>query len=62
METKSMKKLSKSGCSSTRHVLELRAELARRIASLVGSKEKLISDIPGLLLVHRAYRTHLRDV
>jgi AraC-like DNA-binding protein len=36
---------------------ELRAELARKIAFLVGSKEKLITGIPGLLLSRRTAPT-----
>ncbi len=35
----------------------LRAELARKIASFVGSKEKLVTDIPGLLLSRRTAPT-----
>jgi AraC-like DNA-binding protein len=36
---------------------ELRTELARKIASFVGSKEKLITDIPGLLFSRRTAPT-----
>jgi AraC-like DNA-binding protein len=57
METKSMKKLSKSGCSPTERLLELRAELARRIASFVGSREKLVTDVAGLVLARRTAPT-----
>jgi AraC-like DNA-binding protein len=57
METENMKKLSKSGGSPTERVLELRAEMARRIASFVGSKEKLVTEVPGLLLVRRTAPT-----
>jgi AraC-like DNA-binding protein len=35
----------------------LRKELARRIASFVGSKEKLVTEIPGLLLTRRTAPT-----
>jgi AraC-like DNA-binding protein len=53
METKNIKKQSKSGCSPPELVLELRAKLAGRIASFVGSKEKLVTDVAGLMLVRR---------
>src|SRR6266403_3179885 len=36
---------------------ELRSELARKIASFIGSKEKLITDVPGLLLSRRTAPT-----
>ncbi|MGH9545393.1 MAG: AraC family transcriptional regulator N-terminal domain-containing protein [Terriglobales bacterium] len=36
---------------------ELRAELARQIASFIGSKEKLITGVPGLLLSRRTAPT-----
>jgi hypothetical protein len=36
---------------------ELRNELARKIASFIGPKEKLITDVPGLLLTRRTAPT-----
>ncbi len=36
---------------------ELRSELARKIASFIGPKEKLITDVPGLLLSRRTAPT-----
>jgi AraC-like DNA-binding protein len=36
---------------------ELRAELARRIALFIGSEERLITDVPGLLLARRTAPT-----
>src|SRR5271163_4522648 len=36
---------------------ELRAELARKIAFFIGSSERLITDIPGLLLSQRTAPT-----
>jgi AraC-like DNA-binding protein len=36
---------------------ELRAELARKIASFMGSAEKRVTDIPGLMLVRRTSKT-----
>src|SRR5271165_2464940 len=36
---------------------ELRKELARKIASFIGPKEKLITDVPGLLLTRRTAPT-----
>ena len=36
---------------------ELRAKLARKIASYVGQREKLITDVPGLLLSRRTAPT-----
>ena len=52
-----MKNNSKDATPSTDQVRALRTELARRIASFVGSKEKLITDIPGLLLSRRTAPT-----
>ncbi len=52
-----MKKPSKSTASSSDRARELRAELARKIAFFVGSSEKLITDIPGLLLARRTAPT-----
>src|SRR5689334_736257 len=36
---------------------ELRAELARKIAFFIGSAEKLITDVPGLILTRRTAPT-----
>src|SRR5258708_3732602 len=52
-----MKNTNKSAPSSPDQARTLRTELARRIASFVGSKEKLITDIPGLLLSRRTAPT-----
>jgi AraC-like DNA-binding protein len=52
-----MKNTSKMGISLPDRVPKLRAELARKIASFVGSKEKLITEIPGLLLTRRTAPT-----
>jgi AraC-like DNA-binding protein len=52
-----MKKPSKSGALPPDRARELRTELARRIALFVGSSEKLITDIPGLLLSRRTAPT-----
>jgi len=35
----------------------LRSELARKIASFIGTEEKLITDVPGLLLSRRTAPT-----
>jgi AraC-like DNA-binding protein len=45
-----MKNTHKSGTSSPDQDRALRTVLARKIASFIGSTEKLITDIPGLLL------------
>jgi AraC-like DNA-binding protein len=37
--------------------LELRTKLARKLASFIGTKEKLITDVPGLLLSRRTAPT-----
>jgi AraC-like DNA-binding protein len=50
-------KPSKNGPLLSNRARELRLELARRIASFVGSKERLITDIPGLLLSRRTAPT-----
>ncbi len=52
-----MKKASKNESFLSSRALELRLELARKIASFVGSKEKLITDIPGLLFSRRTAPT-----
>ena len=52
-----MKNNSKNATPPPDQVRVLRTELARRIASFVGSKEKLITDIPGLLLSRRTAPT-----
>ncbi len=52
-----MTNLSKKATLSTSRAPELRTALARKIASSVGSKEKLITDIPGLLLSRRTAPT-----
>src|SRR5258708_34980038 len=52
-----MKNTNKSAPSSPDQARTLRTELARKIASFVGSKEKLITDVPGLLLSRRTSPT-----
>jgi AraC-type transcriptional regulator N-terminus len=52
-----MKKLNKSVTLPPDRAHELRMELARRIASFVGSAEKLVTDIPGLMLTRRTAPT-----
>ena len=48
-----MRNLNKNATSPLDRVRESRKELARKIASFIGSKEKLITDIPGLLITRR---------
>jgi len=52
-----MKKLNKSANSSSDRRGELRKELARKIASFAGSRERVITDVPGLLLSRRTAPT-----
>lgn len=52
-----MKTPSKNATLLSPRARELRAELARKIASFIGSKEKLITDVPGLLLSRRTAPT-----
>ena len=52
-----MKNKRKSGISSSSRARELRTELARRIAFFIGCSEKLVTDIPGLLLSRRTAPT-----
>jgi AraC-like DNA-binding protein len=52
-----MKKANKTATPLPDNVQALRKELARTIASFVGSKERLITDIPGLLLSRRTAPT-----
>jgi AraC-like DNA-binding protein len=52
-----MKNVSKSAIPSPDQTGALRRELAYRIASFIGSKERLITDIPGLLLSRRTAPT-----
>jgi AraC-like DNA-binding protein len=52
-----VKNNSKNATPPPDQVRALRTELARRIASFVGSKEKLITDIPSLLLSRRTAPT-----
>ena len=42
---------------AARSIQELRAELAKKIAWFIGSSERLITDVPGLLLVRRTAPT-----
>jgi AraC-like DNA-binding protein len=52
-----MRNLSKSATLSPDRAHELRTELARKIASFIGSAEKRITDVPGLLLTRRTAPT-----
>src|SRR5208282_2850384 len=52
-----MKNINKSVILSPDQAPALRTQLARKIASFIGSKEKLITDIPGLLLARRTAPT-----
>jgi AraC-like DNA-binding protein len=52
-----MKKANKIAALSPVGVQEVRKELARRIASFIGNKEILITDVPGLLLTRRTAPT-----
>jgi AraC-like DNA-binding protein len=52
-----MKKPNKNVTSSPDRAHELRKELARKIASFIGPKEKLITVVPGLLLTRRTAPT-----
>ena len=52
-----MKNANKSTAPSLDRSRALRKELARKIASFVGSKERLVTDIPGLLLSRRTSPT-----
>jgi len=52
-----VKNINKSATPSLARARELRTELARKIASFIGSAEKLITDIPGLVLSRRTAPT-----
>lgn len=52
-----MKNPSKEGLSTQSRTRVLRVELARKIASFIGSGEKLITGVPGLLLSRRTAPT-----
>jgi AraC-like DNA-binding protein len=52
-----MKKTNKIAVAAQDQTRARRAELARKIASFVGQREKLITDIPGLLLSRRTAPT-----
>jgi AraC-like DNA-binding protein len=56
-EAMKVKNINKSATPSLDRARELRTELARKIASFIGSKEKLITDVPGLLLSRRTAPT-----
>jgi AraC-like DNA-binding protein len=43
--------------SAARSVRELRAELAGKIANVIGSSERLVTDVPGLVLARRTAPT-----
>jgi len=52
-----VKNTSKSTTSLSNHTRELRIQLARKIAFFIGAKERLITDVPGLLLARRTAPT-----
>jgi AraC-like DNA-binding protein len=52
-----MKTTNKSAIVPPNRTSELRKELARRIASFIGPKERLITEVPGLLLSRRTAPT-----
>jgi hypothetical protein len=52
-----VKNPSKNASPPQNRAHELRTELAHKIASFVGSAEKLITNIPGLILSRRTART-----
>ena len=52
-----MKKSSKNALPPQNRAYELRSELAHKIASFIGSAEKLITNIPGLMLSRRTAPT-----
>jgi AraC-like DNA-binding protein len=52
-----MKNPGKNGTPALDRTRALRIELARSIASFVGSAEKLVTEIPGLMLTHRTAPT-----
>lgn len=52
-----MKKPNKTAISPPTRISELRTELARKIAFFIGHKERLVSDVPGLLLSRRTAPT-----
>jgi AraC-like DNA-binding protein len=52
-----LKKPNKNAPLLSNRARELRTELARKIASFIGSSEKLITDVPGLLLSRRTAPT-----
>src|SRR5271167_4033454 len=56
-KTTTMKKPNKSATPQAEPARGLRAGLACKIASFIGSSEKLITDIPGLLLTRRTAPT-----
>jgi len=52
-----MKNTSKGATLPPDRARELRKELARKIAFFIGSKERMITDVPGLLLSRRTAPT-----
>lgn len=52
-----MKNSNKRASPPSNRAQELRSELARKIASCIGLREKLITDVPGLLLTRRTAPT-----
>jgi AraC-like DNA-binding protein len=56
-ETVTVKNPSANASSPPNRARELRSQLARKIASFIGPREKLITDVPGLLLSRRTAPT-----
>ncbi len=52
-----MRKISKNATTPSNRTRELRIQLARKIAFFIGAKERLITDVPGLLLSRRTAPT-----
>lgn len=52
-----MKNTSKRTTSLSNHTRELRIQLAHKIAFFIGAKERLVTDVPGLLLSRRTAPT-----
>lgn len=52
-----MKNSNKRASPPSNRAQELRSELARKIASYIGFREKLTTDVPGLLLTRRTAPT-----
>jgi AraC-like DNA-binding protein len=53
VKTNTMKKVNKTHSTQSQHAKELRASLAHKIASFIGSQERVITAVPGLSLNRR---------